>query len=111
MSESHVLALSVRQPWADQIIDGTKKFEYRRQPTNIRGRVFIDASLGIYRDLPGVHARDGRVRGKVIGSVEITGCSLDENGHGYAWHLARPGRMTRPRAIARRANPVWFRPW
>jgi predicted transcriptional regulator len=38
-------ALSVRQPFAEQIMLGTKKIEYRSMKTNIRGRVYIYASL------------------------------------------------------------------
>ncbi|MBK9210795.1 MAG: ASCH domain-containing protein [Anaerolineales bacterium] len=38
------LALSVRQPFADQIMQGTKKIEYRNMLTRIRGTVYIYAS-------------------------------------------------------------------
>ena len=38
-------ALSIRQPYAEQILRGTKKIEYRGRPTNIRERVYIYASL------------------------------------------------------------------
>jgi hypothetical protein len=31
-------ALSVRQPYADQIMRGTKRIEYRSRPTKVRGR-------------------------------------------------------------------------
>ena len=38
-------ALSIRQPYAEQILRGTKRFEYRSRPTTIRERVYIYASL------------------------------------------------------------------
>lgn len=38
-------ALSIRQPYAEQILRGEKKIEYRSRPTNIRERVYIYASM------------------------------------------------------------------
>ena len=38
-------ALSIRHPYAEQILRGKKKAEYRSRPTNIRERVYIYASL------------------------------------------------------------------
>jgi len=37
-------ALSIRQPFAEQIMAGKKKWEYRGRPTNIRERIYIYAS-------------------------------------------------------------------
>lgn len=99
-------ALSVRQPFADQIMSGEKAEEFRSQPTNVRGRIYIYASLG---GAPRVD--DGRTRGAVIGEVTLAGCRQDgAYGGGYAWELRDPVRWTTPRAPVNRANPVWFRP-
>ncbi len=38
-------ALNIRQPYAEQIMRGTKRVEYRTQPTKVRERVYIYASL------------------------------------------------------------------
>jgi ASCH domain len=38
-------ASSIRQPYAEQILRGTKKIEYRTVRTNIRGKFLIYASL------------------------------------------------------------------
>lgn len=38
-------ALSIRQPYAEQILRGKKKIEYRSRPTNIRERVYIYAGM------------------------------------------------------------------
>ena len=40
-------ALSIRQPYAEQILRGTKTIEYRSVKTNIRERIYIYASLGM----------------------------------------------------------------
>ncbi len=47
--------LKVREPYASLIVEGKKRWEIRKHPTRVRGRVGIIS------------------RGKVIGSVEITG--------------------------------------
>lgn len=101
--ESHTgLELSVRQPWADAIMAGRKTEEYRSQPTNLRGRIYIYASLG------GAPADgDGHVRGAVIGEVTLAGCRDD--GDRYAWLLEAPRRWDEALAPFQRANPVWFR--
>jgi hypothetical protein len=63
-------ALSVRQPYADQIMRGTKRFENRSRPTKVRGRVYIYASKTAAslrgEDLP---------RGVIVGTVEIHNCT------------------------------------
>ena len=34
-------AISIRQPWVEQILIGKKRAEYRDRPTNIRERVYL----------------------------------------------------------------------
>jgi hypothetical protein len=63
-------ALSIRQPFAENVLRGTKRIEYRSIPTAILNeRVYIYASLRLGnergRDLP---------RGVIVGTVEIVGC-------------------------------------
>lgn len=43
-------AISIQQPFVEQILTGKKKYEYRSFPTKIRGRVFLYVSLR-----PGAH--------------------------------------------------------
>jgi len=110
-----MLALSVRQPHAELMMLGVKTVEYRSQPTLIRGRrVYIYASLYCGPAIAASGLATGAdlqslPRGKIIGTIEIYGCSF--NGEDYEWHLRAPRRLKRPRRPARRANPVWFRPW
>lgn len=40
-------AISIRQPYVEDILRGKKKYEYRSRPTQIRGRVYLYASLGL----------------------------------------------------------------
>lgn len=73
-------ALSVRQPWAELILRGRKRIEVRSRPTNVRGRVYIYASLhraGPAHERHAANAHrfdiDGLLRGVIIGTVEIVG--------------------------------------
>jgi hypothetical protein len=105
-------ALSVRQPYAEQIMQGTKTIEYRSFRTNIRGRVYIHASLtpgpdGEFRKL-GATVEDFE-KGVIIGTVEIIDCTgVPED---YEWHLARPIRLDQTIKPEKHPQPVWFIPF
>jgi len=109
---THMRALSIRQPFAEQIMRGIKRFEYRSMPTNIRERVYVYASL-----TPGPDAEYRRLRvdsdqlptGVLIGTVEITNCSGKRGD--FKWHLERPRRLSRPKRPSRHPQPVWFNPF
>jgi hypothetical protein len=111
-------ALSIRQPSAEAIMRGIKEIEYRSQPTAIRERIYIYASLarddsenqmlhqyGI-KDV----ALDDLPRGVLIGTVELYGCYPGEDGY-YEWYLRKPERLKTPLKPVHRANPVWFHPF
>jgi hypothetical protein len=97
-------ALSVRQPYADQIMRGTKRFENRPRPTKVRGRVYIYASL-----TPASSRGEDLPRGVIIGTVEIHNCTGSAGD--YRWHLRDLKRLSRPRKPVGRPQPVWFNPF
>ena len=70
--------LCVKAPWAEQIVSGTKKIEYRSRLTARRGRIGIIQSG----------------TGTVIGDVEIT--SAEWGGDYAEWHLRRPRKYKHP---------------
>jgi hypothetical protein len=76
-------ALSVRQPYADQIMRGTKRIEHRSRPTKVRGRVYIYASL-----TPASPKGQDLPRGVIVGTVEIHNCTGSPGD--YLWHLRNP---------------------
>jgi hypothetical protein len=40
-------AISIRQPYVEQILQGSKKREFRSRPTRIRERVYLYAALRV----------------------------------------------------------------
>ena len=110
--------LSIRQPWAEMILQGKKTVEYRSQPTKIRGRVYLYASLGKsdldLSDRREVEAAIGQAieslpTGVVVGTVEITDC-VGESGD-YEWRLENPKRLGTPIKPFEQPQPVWFHPF
>jgi hypothetical protein len=63
-------ALSIRQPWAHLILNGTKPVENRTWKTSYRGLLAIHAGLKIDRSLD--YNFDHLERGAIVGYVELT---------------------------------------
>jgi predicted transcriptional regulator len=97
-------ALSIRQPYAEQIMRGTKRVEYRSRRTRIPLRVYVYASLR-------VASAEGELlpRGVLIGTVEVFKCTGIPGA--YRWHLRAPRRLARPRKPKAHPQPVWFNPF
>jgi ASCH domain len=105
-------ALSIRQPYAEQILRREKKIEYRSRSTNIRERVYIYASLtpGNANDWDVMHMQPGDLPvGVLVGTVEISDC-IGTAGD-YKWHLAKPVRLKRNVQPKKHPQPVWFYPF
>ncbi len=81
-------AFSVHQPYAEQILRGTKKYEYRTIPTRIRGRVYIYATLKISRQFR--QKRANLPRGQILGTVEVIACEWSPRDECYRWKLCPP---------------------
>ncbi|MFC5284798.1 ASCH domain-containing protein [Pedobacter alpinus] len=107
-------AISVRQPYAEMIILGLKKEEYRSIPTNIRERIYIYASNTLdfdkdYFKQTGKKEEDLE-RGYLIGTVEIVECKGTKE-KGFAWQLENPERLITPIKPLKKPQPVWFKPF
>ena len=106
-------ALSIRQPYAEMILRGIKKIEYRTMRTNIRGRVYIYASLtpGSIEAFEKINAKPGDFpTGVLVGTVEIIGCETPD-GYDYEWLLDKPERLVQPITADNKAQPSWFIPF
>jgi len=107
-------AISIRQPYAEQILLGVKTEEYRSVPTKIRERVYIYASLGPGDsvDFRKMKAEPGDFpTGVLVGTVEIVNCKWDSRRGCFAYGLERPRRLVRPLRSPKRPQPVWWRPF
>jgi len=105
-------ALSIRQPYAEQILRGKKRIEFRSRPTRIRGRFYIYASLS-----PGPTGQFGAMglapgdlpTGVIVGTAELVACR--KGGYEYEWQLRNPRRLARRRRPTKHPQPVWFIPF
>jgi predicted transcriptional regulator len=125
------IALGVKQPWAELILQGEKTLEIRSRPTNICGRIYLYTSKKKAQEdfaLQAVQTHQLEIEslptGLLVGSVEIIGCrkatARDEQascvpgniltGH-YAWELGQPQRFQEPLPVRFLPYGVWFYPF
>jgi hypothetical protein len=105
-------ALSIQQPFAEQIMQGKKKYEYRTIPTHIRERIYVYASktVGPKERWEKSGFEPGSLpTGVLVGTVEIVDCK--EHPDYFAWKLALPKRAKRMLKPKNQPQPVWFRPF
>jgi ATP-dependent Lhr-like helicase len=116
-ADKSLRALSVRQPWAEQIMLGEKTIEYRSYPTDVRGVVYIYASVSRYdakteREIQAEVSFDLEAlpRGVIVGTVEVYDCQQGFDGD-YEWLLRLPTRLLKPLKPKRKPEPAWFFPF
>jgi hypothetical protein len=96
--------ITIRQPWAHLIVNGSKNIENWTWATSYRGPVLIHASLNVNRALCLKHRLDLKTlkRGGVIGIAEIADCV---NMHPSRWFIGPYGFVLRKR------RPLPFIKW
>ena len=96
--------ITIRQPCAHLIVNGSKNIENRNWATSYRGPILIHASLNVNRALCLKHRLDPDTlpRGGVVGIAEIADCV---NKHSSRWFLGRYGFLLRKR------QPLPFIKW
>lgn len=134
-------ALSIRQPFAELILRGMKRCEFRSRPTRIVGeRFYIYAAKGARAasrgaTSPGIWSRDLAVSdtplkpwmvelaeglrlwqpGELPTGVIVGSAMIEKveaRADGYfAWHLMGVERLTETMKPARHPQPVWFAPF
>lgn len=70
------VALSIRQPWAELILRGTKTIEVRSWPTKHRGLLWLHAGKRVDRAACDYYsmARDSLVTGALVGCCQLEDC-------------------------------------
>lgn len=111
--KSLTLAISIRQPYVEQILLGVKEYEYRSTLTHIRGRVFLYAAKKPM-DSATEWRKAGSERGKlptgvIVGSVVISGCEPWRSG-GFRYKLESPRRLRRYLVPNSHPQPKFFKP-
>lgn len=107
-------AISIRQPYVEDILRGKKKFEYRSRPTKIRGRVFLYASLSPGEDnyWKKMKLNPGDLpTGVIVGSVEIVDCIEIKNGEYFGYKLKSPKRYKQYLKPKTQPQPCFFFPF
>ena len=111
-------AISIRQPWADLIVQGKKTIELRTWTVNYRGPLVIHASQTVEREACQAHSLnpDTVTTGAIIGTVDLVAVEeldkatfdtlrdkhLDQgrfNSPMYGWRLANPHPLPQPRPM------------
>lgn len=108
-------ALSIRQPYAEMILRGDKKHEYRNVPCRIiREPFYIYASK-----TPGAKAGFKKLRlkpgdlptGVLVGKAEITSCSKNRGKYKFKWRIEPISRLEPQKKPLKKAQPIWFYPF
>jgi hypothetical protein len=112
-----LLALSIKQPYAEQILRGCKLREFRGRATNVRGKIYLYASRtnGPKEEFEKMGLKPGDLNtGVLVGTVNIVGCEKRKDYHGkypYAWVLENPQRLAVQLKPEKPALPIWFHPF
>jgi hypothetical protein len=126
-----LIALGVRQPWAELILRGIKTIEVRTLPTQVRGPIYLYTSKVIAttpaaQSAAAAHALkiDALPRGLLVGTVDIVGCERCRPSDANAacltpeivegklgWKLANPQRLDKPLKVRFLPYGVWFYPF
>lgn len=111
---NRILAISVRQPYAESIMRGEKLIEYRTTHTHVRGTVYVYAAKA-KEGAPifsAYQVNEGEVSfGKVIGTVEIVNSEKSfEFPEWYEWQLENPVKFETPLVPINQPLPVFWYP-
>jgi hypothetical protein len=107
-------AISIKQPFVEEILRGIKKYEYRSRATKIRGRVFLYASLKPREDGNWKRLKmkpEDAPTGMIVGSVEIVDCVYFEKDDCYGYKLKNPKRYKKHLKPKSHPQPCFFFPF
>lgn len=107
------MALSIRQPYAEQILRGQKTVEYRKVATrklNTRFYIYASTIPGPPAEFKAINCQPGDLpTGVLVGSAKITHCTGKPRA--WQWHLSDVKRLKHPKKPHGRPQPMWFNPF
>ncbi len=70
--------LTIKQPWAQLIIEGYKKYEFRSWKTKYRGKILIHAGMSLEKDIVPrfLDYKLNFTLGAIVGEAELVDCIL-----------------------------------
>jgi hypothetical protein len=112
-----MLALSIRQPYAEEILRRIKRIEYRSRRTKTIGERFYIYAAMKRAEGADIAGRFARLRkrpgdlptGVLVGTAMIARCTPGRSG--YEWHLTGVKRLARMRRPTQHPQPAWFNPF
>lgn len=108
-------AISIKQPYVEEILRGIKKIEYRSKITYKRGRIFLYASASKVTEKPRWENLGLEMyslpTGMLVGSVEIIDCKYNNKTKDYEYILKNPKRFRTPITPIMKAQPCFFFPF
>jgi hypothetical protein len=87
LNQETLHALTVHQPWASEIIAGTKTAEHRSWRSPHRGHLYIHAGAPPSGDL---------ITRAIVGYVTVVGCRWNTGRGEWDWILKDPVALARP---------------
>jgi hypothetical protein len=111
-----MLALSIRQPYAEEILLGLKHVEYRTRATSIVGQPFyiyagfrFPSAADLERYCKRQWVKGQLPAGVIVGRAVISHCTQRRGV--WEWHLTDVRRLKRPIKPRKHPQPVWFEPF
>ena len=107
-------AISIRQPWAEEILRGQKSYEYRKISCKILNeRVYIYAAPKVEKKerirFKELNLKPGSLPTKVlVGTIEFESCTGSHKN--YRWKIKNPKRLKNHRKPVGKPQPIWFYP-
>jgi hypothetical protein len=129
--DRELLALGIRQPWAELILRGVKTIEVRSVPAAVRGPIYLYTGWRPALDeaAQAAAARESLQietlpRGVLVGVVQVVDCrpcTPEDAGHAllpepllvnrFGWRVDRPERLAPPLHVRFRPYGIWFYPF
>lgn len=126
-----IVALGIKQPWAELILRGVKTLEVRTLNTRVRGTIYLYASKKPAESPAAKFAAAGQgietsrlPCGVLVGSVELQGTRAAVAADApaaclpgellerrFVWQLQNPRRFAKPLAVRFLPYGVWFYPF
>ncbi|MEX0702066.1 MAG: ASCH domain-containing protein [Planctomycetales bacterium] len=126
-----LVALGIRQPWAELILRGTKTVEVRTVDTRLRGTIYVYASKKLAEHPAAATAiREHRLdvdrlpRGLLVGTVDLVAtraCEPEDAARAclrradvtdrIGWCLENPRRLPQPLPVRFLPYGIWFYPF